>query len=536
MAAAIALAGVAGGCSADVTRFDFPAYGLTDEPSFSTTDTSPVPAEPLAPSYAPNEETLDYRSSREARGWSDAFSPDGAVADDPEADRVRRKPGTRNDARSAGVRDAGRYSADRVTSQPLDIQPTGRASRGPTEQRTRAVRVEPISRNGWIDRSRATRTAAPVRQRSGAPAAPVVPFETATQDGYSTSPYERREPRTVAAAPRVAAAGETIRVERGDTLYGIARRTGVSVAEITAANGLAGTTITPGQRLTIPGRTARSAPANVARRAARRVARAQPVAETVTPAAIEDDRTPGVTGARYAIRSGDSLYKIARAQGVSLRRLQAANPGLDPRRLKIGQEIIIPGAAGAPASTRGDRRIASNGPALEGRALAPRPRLAPEPVAPREPARQTAALPPRESATMTDAGPAPEVGDQALFRWPIKGRIIAGFGRRANGKFNDGIDIAAPKGAPVRASRAGTVAYAGQELEGYGKLILVRHDDDWVSAYAHNSEMLVGRGDTVARGQVIAKAGNSGGAAQPMVHFELRKGSKPVDPMKHLDR
>ncbi|KAB2850741.1 MAG: M23 family metallopeptidase, partial [Hyphomicrobiaceae bacterium] len=120
------------------------------------------------------------------------------------------------------------------------------------------------------------------------------------------------------------------------------------------------------------------------------------------------------------------------------------------------------------------------------------------------------------------------------FRWPVKGKIIGKFGPRNDGSHNDGIDIAVPLGTEVVAAEDGVIAYAGNELKGYGNLILIRHDDNWVSAYAHNEQMLVKRGDKVKRGQVIAKAGKSGNIDHPVVHFELRQGSKPVDPTKHL--
>lgn len=117
------------------------------------------------------------------------------------------------------------------------------------------------------------------------------------------------------------------------------------------------------------------------------------------------------------------------------------------------------------------------------------------------------------------------------FRWPARGRVIAGFG--ANGG-NEGINIAVPEGTPVKAAEAGTVTYAGSEVKGYGNLILVRHDNGFVSAYAHNGSLSVKRGEQVKRGQVIATSGQTGNVTSPQLHFEIRKGATPVDPMKHL--
>ena len=116
------------------------------------------------------------------------------------------------------------------------------------------------------------------------------------------------------------------------------------------------------------------------------------------------------------------------------------------------------------------------------------------------------------------------------------GEVIAAFGKRPDGTHNDGINIAVPQGTEVHAAESGRVAYAGNELKGYGNLVLIRHDNGWVSAYAHADQILVKRDDVVRRGQVIAKAGKTGTVDQPQLHFELRQGAKPVDPLPHMER
>ena len=110
-----------------------------------------------------------------------------------------------------------------------------------------------------------------------------------------------------------------------------------------------------------------------------------------------------------------------------------------------------------------------------------------------------------------------------------------GYGAKTNGKSNDGINLAVPEGTPVKAAEDGVVAYSGNELKGYGNLVLVRHANGYVTAYAHASELLVKRGDTIKRGQVIAKSGQSGEVGSPQLHFEIRKGSSPVDPLQFLN-
>jgi murein DD-endopeptidase MepM/ murein hydrolase activator NlpD len=121
------------------------------------------------------------------------------------------------------------------------------------------------------------------------------------------------------------------------------------------------------------------------------------------------------------------------------------------------------------------------------------------------------------------------------FRWPVRGRVITSFGPKPNGLQNDGIDLAVPKGTPIKAADDGVVAYAGNELKGYGNLVLIRHSNGYVTAYAHASEILVRRGETVKRGQVIAKSGETGSVKSPELHFEIRKGATPVDPAQFLN-
>ncbi|OKL43463.1 peptidoglycan DD-metalloendopeptidase family protein [Pseudovibrio exalbescens] len=130
----------------------------------------------------------------------------------------------------------------------------------------------------------------------------------------------------------------------------------------------------------------------------------------------------------------------------------------------------------------------------------------------------------------------PKQGSEATryFRWPVSGRIISDFGPKPGGSHNDGINLAVPEGTEIKATEDGTIVYAGNELKGFGNLVLIRHSNGWVSAYAHNSELLVSRGDSVSRGQIIAKAGATGSVSQPQLHFELRKDNKPVDPLRHL--
>lgn len=161
-------------------------------------------------------------------------------------------------------------------------------------------------------------------------------------------------------------------------------------------------------------------------------------------------------------------------------------------------------------------------------------------AAAKEAAKETAKAPVKESAPVKVASadasaPIPAAAPPAQqaaesFRWPAKGRIINAYGSSGN----EGINIAVPEGTPVKAAEDGTVAYAGSDVKGYGKLVLVRHNNGYVSAYAHNGELDVRPGEKVKRGQTIAKSGATGNVTSPQLHFEIRKGATPVDPMPHL--
>ena len=120
------------------------------------------------------------------------------------------------------------------------------------------------------------------------------------------------------------------------------------------------------------------------------------------------------------------------------------------------------------------------------------------------------------------------------FLWPVQGRIVSSFGAKPEGFHNDGINIAAPRGATVRAAQNGVVVYAGNELRGFGNLLLIKHSGGWVTAYAHAERLIVKRGDKVTKGQRVATVGDTGGVIQPQLHFEIRKGRRARNPRKYL--
>jgi murein DD-endopeptidase MepM/ murein hydrolase activator NlpD len=230
------------------------------------------------------------------------------------------------------------------------------------------------------------------------------------------------------------------------------------------------------------------------------------------------------------------MWNISQRYHIPVEQLMAANGGTTS--IRIGQSLVVPGAGGAAALQPAPVQVASIDPAAAAAAAAPalaappaQPTVAPAAEIIPPPAEPQVALATPEGDPA--AAPAPTQAAQT-FRWPVRGRVIAGFGRRPDGERNDGINLAVPEGTEVRAAEDGTVIYAGNELKSYGNLVLIRHENGWVSAYAHNSQLQVNRGDSVARGQVVALSGMTGGVTTPQVHFELRQDATPVDPLQHL--
>jgi murein DD-endopeptidase MepM/ murein hydrolase activator NlpD len=235
----------------------------------------------------------------------------------------------------------------------------------------------------------------------------------------------------------------------------------------------------------------------------------------------------------HTVRSGDTLFSLGRRYGVSPFAIADANNLSHDTVLAVGQSIRIPGG--------GKAAVASSAPDIK---KAPVETKAPEQTAEEDtPAtspsvESSASKDQSQIAQNTDAqdngGPAV---DPSLpgFRWPVKGQVISAYGAKPNGLRNEGINISVPEGTSVRAAESGVVAYAGNELKGYGNLVLIRHEGGWVTAYAHNKELFVKRGDTVKRGDVVAKAGQTGSVSSPQVHFEIRKGATAMDPLKFLN-
>jgi murein DD-endopeptidase MepM/ murein hydrolase activator NlpD len=234
----------------------------------------------------------------------------------------------------------------------------------------------------------------------------------------------------------------------------------------------------------------------------------------------------------YTVGSGDTLGKVAHKYRLNVREIAVAN-GIAPETpLRVGERLTIPVRMGAPPSAHpgkpqtGAPVVAQTKPTPQTYTAGT---TAPGRVASSETAANVRLASPVETPP-AEAGP----NGAPAFRWPVRGRIVNNFGTRVNGSPNDGIDLALPEGTAVRAAEDGVVAYAGNELKGYGNLVLVRHSNGFVTAYANASELMVKRNDQVRKGQVILKSGQTGNAASPQLHFEIRKNSAPVDPIQYL--
>ena len=259
----------------------------------------------------------------------------------------------------------------------------------------------------------------------------------------------------------------------------------------------------------------------------------------------------------YIVQSGDTLYSVSRKTGVSVDSLKSAN-GLSNGAIRVGQSLIIPGghntevAAATPSAATAKTATPAALPetkqvttptktAAASQPAATQPAAVPTKTAQNEPAKPAAepAVAKGSDTTMNQAENVAVVAPQATgiskMRWPAQGRILSSFGQKEGSSTNDGIDIMAPEGSSVKAAENGVVIYAGDGLKEFGNTVLIRHENNIVTVYGHNSKILVQRGQKVRRGDEIAKSGMSGNASTPRVHFEVRKNSSPVNPIKYLE-
>ena len=210
---------------------------------------------------------------------------------------------------------------------------------------------------------------------------------------------------------------------------------------------------------------------------------------------------------RYKVQDGDSLYAISRLFGVDLRSLSRTNNLKAPYTISTGEELRI------PSSYSYKRQVAKSM---------------------HKPVKSSKNTSRKKTKTKSKFLKTPAMSGNGKFSWPVKGPVLSSYGAKKGGLHNDGINIAAPRGAPISSAENGTVVYVGNGLESFGNLVLVRHEQGWVTAYGHLNRANVKKGETVKRGQSIGTIGTTGAVDKPQLHFEIRKGSRALNPVKYL--
>ncbi|MDR3376608.1 MAG: peptidoglycan DD-metalloendopeptidase family protein [Ancalomicrobiaceae bacterium] len=343
--------------------------------------------------------------------------------------------------------------------------------------------------------------------------------------------------------------GTYVALKQGETISSLSQRYGVPVKAIMSANNFADATrVQPGQQVLIPTYVY----GNVTQPA-------QQMPPAVLPTRTSNVMQPPpavapapslLKGGEHVVRKGETIELIARTYGIPVSKLRAANHMAANSAIRPGQKLSIPLIGGQHvAQTPVPVAPATPVVPLKTAAATPAPAtLGVVPANPAQPAETKVASVQPDAATlkpsaalavepkMQPESPRSEAKTAAApsFRWPVRGRVIADFGTKPGGDRNDGINLAVPEGTSVKSAEDGEVVYAGNELKGYGNVVLVKHADGWVTVYAHASDLLVNKGDHVTRGQIIARAGATGNVTQPQLHFELRKGQKPIDPKSFL--
>jgi murein DD-endopeptidase MepM/ murein hydrolase activator NlpD len=403
---------------------------------------------------------------------------------------------------------------------------TGSLARtGPGNDATGSV---PVAQNAPLGRVESQ----PLPQQSAAlppPPAPAgaSPVRIAAQPVPGTAPRQAAQHAPSGGGRWEWDGGTSIIVKKGETLQSIARKHNVPLGVIMQANAISSPEwVHPGYRLTIP----RHIPALVTRIATTTTTPpGQPIQAGARATATQQ------ASAVHVVAPGETLTSISKKYNKPLVAIASANNIVPHTQVKMGDKLTIPGvkAVAQPSMQLAGAKSVAAAPGKP----APAQALPKNQVVSADPAASVRMVTPADNPPATESPKnEPTAAATPGFRWPVRGRVITGFGPKPTGQQNDGINVAVPEGTPVKAAEDGVVAYAGSELKGYGNLVLVRHSNGYVTAYAHASELMVKRGDAIKRGQTIAKAGQTGNVNSPQLHFEIRKGSAPIDPMPFLDK
>ncbi len=568
------IAGFASGCSSDFSRFAPTSADYTGSINQRQIINKQLP--PATQQFPADTAQAQSEPLYNEPVYSGAVQTDGTIR--PVASTIQRKT-------LAPVASA---SASNVDKLPAPSSPARKAvTAQPFPSEIAAVEtIKPVAKA----KTKALKVVEPIDETITGGVSKAKPVVAAAKDP-TISATKATEVLTIRTQKVMASAeGSTIKVTSGQTISGIAARYGVPASAILAANGMSSANeLKIDQQLIIPGtgtpkavkpvktaaveKTEEKLPMpkqvpvneNVAVLPATPQLKTKQTDETTTASNVDKpgfkviskktDRVTKTTEAEtvpvkvaakasngsYAVASGDSLYTIAKRNGTTVDALKAAN-GLADGKLKIGQELKIPAAGEVVASAKPVTKVET-----QATAEAELTKKVPAQVAKAASEEkttdkiETAAIKPAAASNKViedaekDTAEAPGSTGISKLRWPVRGRTLVGYGQADGGKANDGVDISVPNGTPVKSAENGVVIYAGTGLKDFGNTVLVRHDNGLVTVYGHNGEISVKRGQTVKRGQELAKSGMSGNTKVPKLHFEVRKNSAPVNPTTFLE-
>jgi murein DD-endopeptidase MepM/ murein hydrolase activator NlpD len=300
-----------------------------------------------------------------------------------------------------------------------------------------------------------------------------------------------------------------VTVQKGDTLYGLSKKYGLSVQDLAEINNLSEPyKLTVGYKLLLT-------PEN------KIVDSSEDVLNVRKPVSGVK-KTMRIELQEITVASGDTLYSLSRKYSVPVNDLAVLNKLTPPFNLSVGQKLRVPNFVTAPVvNTVKTSAIKSN-----------KADVVPE----KQNINVVSAPVKKISSDPSKKLPTISARSSSKFAWPVRGKILSGYGAKSNGLFNDGINISANRGTAVKAAENGVVAYAGNEVKGMGNLIIVQHDGGWMTVYAHMDSMDVRRGRRVSVGQKIGTVGETGKVDSPQLHFEIRKGTKAYNPSSYLKK
>lgn len=326
-------------------------------------------------------------------------------------------------------------------------------------------------------------------------------------------------------------------VVKGDTVYSLARKNNMTVAEFASINDLHEPyTLSIGQKLKT--RAAEQKTAEPVKKIPNVISeeKAQEIKarETVKP-----DSVKRVDVQEIVVEKGDTLYSLSRKYEIPVNDLAVMNKLSAPFTLSIGQKIKVPKLASVPtrsvAQVKAETKKITPAKTKTEKVATKSVKTTQKPEKPAYTSNQTK----QQSKISSDPKkqlPKISARSSSKFSWPVRGKILSQYGAKNNGLFNDGINISAARGTAVKAAENGVVAYAGNEVKGMGNLVIIQHSDGWMTVYAHLDSMTVRRGNKVNVGQQIGKIGQTGKVDVPQLHFEIRKGTKAYNPIQYLKK